>query len=221
MRHAEISPNGRAGGQRSYLREGFNVVERIQEIVETLDNPEVEAMAKLYVADFQLLMRERRNMLFGGRLATTTRGNSSRTYRDAMEMLQEAGVDQAKIDAFFQRPVVLPVSEYYLSLDAAMAQQAATGYAVNTSEEGESSVTTVHMGDFIAWNESLPFAHRPATPELIEPLSEELISVSLRFTINSVGKSRAPVFRRQCPTPPGRAMMRRMLFGRCSFVPAM
>ncbi|MDP6415627.1 MAG: hypothetical protein QGG54_11485, partial [Gammaproteobacteria bacterium] len=107
-----------ARGQISYLREGFNVVERIQEIVETLDNPEAEAMAKLYVADFQLLMREYSNSSFGGRVATRSRGNSASTYRDAMEMLQEAGIDQAKIDAFFQRPVVLPISEYYLSLDA-------------------------------------------------------------------------------------------------------
>ena len=182
-----------ARGQDSYLREGSDIVERIQGIVETMDNLEAEAMAKIYLADFQMLRRQNTKSTFGGRVVTRTRGNAGRTYRSAMEMLKEAGIEAQRVEAFFARPVVLPVAQYHLSLGQALAQQAADGYTVTPSAgNGEGNHKSVHMGDFVAWNESLPSARRPAMPELAVVLDTGLNTVQVRFSIDSVGKSRTP-----------------------------
>ena len=88
------------------------------------------------------------------------------------------------------RPVVLPVAQFHLSLDAALEAQSGYGYTVVPGEGDNDAV--VHMGDFIAWNESLPFARRPQLPEQASGLNTELSVADVRFTINSRGKTRNP-----------------------------
>ena len=185
----------------SYLREGLQIVERIQDITETMNNPEAHAMAMLYVGDFQMLRREQTTSRFGGRVASRRRGIAGRTYRRAMDMLREAGISEERIEAFFARPVVLPVAQFHLSLDAAIAQQEYSGYRVEASTENETGPDdAIHLGDFIALNESLPFARRPEPPELALPIATEPNAVvELRFRIDSVGKSRSPRIEQSTP----------------------
>ena len=186
--------NRKSFGGEEYLQAGFDIVKHIQKIVGTMDNPEAQAMAMLYVADFQMLRRSRKTTsMIGGRVASRARSIADSFYINAMEMFKEAGIEEKRIAAFFRRPVVLPVTQYHLSLDEALAQQATYGYSVGSNTKNEVSPdNTVHMGDFIAWNESLPFARRPAIPELASKLNTELNTVQMRFTINSIGKARSP-----------------------------
>ena len=155
----------------NYLREGLNIVKRIRQIVETLGDPEAEAMAMIYEADFQMLM---------------DLGTAARLYRAAMDKFEEAAIDSEKIANFFARPVVLPVAQYHLSIDAAVAAQTAYGYVVTPGQDGDD---TVHLGDYIAWNESLPVARRPEIPEYASSVTTQLRRVDLEFNISSRGGS--------------------------------
>jgi hypothetical protein len=159
----------------NYLREGLNIVKRIRKITEATGNAEAQAMAMIYDADFQMLLGL---------------GTAAKLYRSAKEKLNEAGISEERVEAFFARPVVLPETQFYTSLDQALASQIEYGYTVSPgAEDGD---TVVHMGDFIAWNESLPFARRPELPEQASSINTELRAVELRFTINSRGKTRNP-----------------------------
>jgi len=148
-----------------------------------------------------MLRREQTTSRFGGRVASRSRGIAGRTYRRAMDMLREAGISEERIEAFFARPVVLPVAQFHLSLDAAIAQQEYSGYRVEASTENETGPDdAIHLGDFIALNESLPFARRPESPELALPIATEPNAVvELRFRIDSVGKSRSPRIEQSTP----------------------
>lgn len=154
-------------------RHGLNQVKRIRRIVELMDDPEAEAMAMIYEGDFLMLLEI---------------GTAPRQYRNAMEKLEEAGIDREKVEAFFARPQVLPAPEFYFSMDEALAAQDAYGYTVEPG--GEDSDDVIHMGDFVAWNESLPYAGRPEIPELASSVSRELYAVDVTFSIDSVGNVR-------------------------------
>lgn len=166
-----VSMEGRS--QRSYLLEAYGIIKRIRRIIDAGDNLEAQAMSMIYVADFQML----RGL-----------GIASKMYRNAGEKLAQAGIKQQQIDAFFARPVVLPVNQYHLSIDEALAQQTAQGYSIKPGAEGVDEL--VHIGDFIAWNESLPYARRPAMPELAAGAIEELSTVQVQFSLSSRGKTR-------------------------------
>ena len=156
-------------------REGLNQVKRIRRLAESMDDPEAEAMALVYEADFQMLLGIR---------------TAPRLYQAAMEKLEEAGVDRKKVEAFFARPLVLPESDFYFSIDEALAAQTIYGYTVGAQAEDTDDV--IHLGDFIAWDESLPALRRPEIPELASTVGRELYAVEVRFTINSIGRVRSP-----------------------------
>ena len=157
----------------SYSRQALDIMEHIRTAVESSQNLEAQAMAMIYHADFQTLHG------FNG---------SVRLYRQAMEKLREAGISEERIEAFFFRPVVLPVNQIHLTIDRALSQQQTDGYSVSLSHNG--SATDIHMGSFIAWNESVPTSRRPAATILASHAQTELNEIWMRFTINSIGKSR-------------------------------
>ena len=82
----------------SYLRDGMNLIGRMREIAEAEGDTEALAMAKIYRADFQLLLDY---------------GTAFREYREAQELLREAGINDSEIEGFFNRPSMIP---YDLSL---------------------------------------------------------------------------------------------------------
>lgn len=156
-------------------RAGLNRVKRMRRVIESMNNAEAAAMAMVYEADFQMLLKL---------------GTAPRLYRNAMEKLEETGISKAKIEAFFARPVVLPEPKFYFSIEEALQAQSAYGYTVQAGAEGADDV--IHMGDFIAWNESLPYARRPEIPQLAASVSTELYVIEMKFTIDSVGNVRTP-----------------------------
>ena len=150
-----------------YLREGRNLVARIQDILETQNELEAQAMARIYRSDFQLLMGQ---------------GIAIRGYREAQEMLLEAGISQQKIDTYFERPVVIPVEKLFGSIDEAIAYQEGNAKQFQNPAEDE-----IHLGLFTAWSEALgstakPFGDNPLLN--IEIVSDE---VDLSFSVSSRG----------------------------------
>ena len=160
-------------GAAGYLRDALRIVNHILNVSRTMDDPEAEAMAMMYVADFRLLSGE---------------GSATSSYQSAEEKLKDAGIDERRIEAFFSRAVVLPVAQFHFSLDDAITQQTASGYsAVPGAEAAEDAY---HLVDFVAWNELAPTSRLPALPEPASAAKMELNSVQLQFSINSRGKSR-------------------------------
>jgi len=75
---------GRPVGDR-YLRDAYSMVKNIQEVVEENSDIEAQAMIKIYRSDFQLL---------------SDRGSAIRSYREARDMLLEAGIAEEEVNWF-------------------------------------------------------------------------------------------------------------------------
>jgi hypothetical protein len=166
-----------AGGAERYLREALNQVKRSRAIVAASGDPESAALAMVYEADFHMLLDP---------------GTALDVYREAMGKMREAGFGQDEIDAFFQRPVVLPEQEFHLQLADAISYQDSYGYQVKADPGGAS--VTVHLGGFTAWSDSLPFARRPPLPERAKAVEAELSmeEMEIQFTLNRRGYTRNP-----------------------------
>lgn len=158
-----------------YLRQGYEIVKDIREIIQQSSDIEADAMAAVYEGDFRMLLGI---------------GLAQRSYREAMELFGEAGKSEQEIADFFSRPIVLPETEYYYTMEDAIAAQNASGYRYIRGEEGNDPV--VHLGNFVAWNESLLNAAKPTPPEVLLDLEMELHRADLRFTIRSRGDTRIP-----------------------------
>ena len=159
----------------TYLRQGYEIVKDISDILLSNEDTEAEGMAVVYEADWQMLLGL---------------GIARRTYRKAMEIFVEAGVEEQKIKDFFARPVVLPVTEYYLSIDDANYAQEAEGYSFVRG--GVDEDPQISLGNYTAWNESVPYTPMPTPPELLSDIDFELTKAEMRFRISSRGKTRGP-----------------------------
>ena len=159
----------------TYLRQGYEMVKDISDIVRLNGDKEAEGMATVYEADYQMLLGL---------------GLARRTYQRAMDLFAEAGVQEQKIIDFFSRPTVIPAHEYYTSIDDAMSAQAADGYVYTEGQDGEDP--KIHLGDYTAWNESVPFTPMPNPPNMLADIELGLTRVDTRFRISSRGKTRGP-----------------------------
>ncbi|MFM1897432.1 MAG: hypothetical protein RLZZ385_2506 [Pseudomonadota bacterium] len=158
-----------------YLRRALNTVKRIRDIVEQEDDLEAQAMALIYDADFQML---------------GDMGTAMHRYRQAAEKLLAAGFSQAAVDDFFATPVALPIEVYYTRL-ADMQAHARRG-SLPDAAFGPLEADSVNLGQFTAWNESLPFLAQPATPAAAGNLELPYREVDVQFRINSRGQVSAP-----------------------------
>ncbi len=159
----------------TYLRQGYEVVKDISDIIRLNGDKEAEGMAMVYEADYQMLLGL---------------GLARRTYQRAMDLFAEAGVQEQKIIDFFSRPIVIPAREYYTSIDDAMSAQVADGYLYTEGEDGEDP--KIHLGNYTAWNESVPFTPMPNSPNMLSDIELSLTRVDTRFRISSRGKTRGP-----------------------------
>lgn len=157
----------------TYLRQGYEVVKEIRAIVQLSGDKEAEGMAAVYEADFQMLLEL---------------GTAQRSYREAMQLFEIAGKSRDEIGDFFSRPVVLPVSEFYSTLDSAIVAQDGSGYRYVPGVDG--SDPTVHLGNYRGWNESLLTASMPMPPALISEFEIEMTRADMVFRISSRGKTR-------------------------------
>lgn len=175
--------------QQRALRDALGEVKKIREIIAGQDDLEAEAMAMVYQADFQSLLgsgQERRFGGQGGQLGSRA-SVAGRAYREAMEKMAEAGLSQQQIDAFFQRPVVIPQPEFYWRVSEALAAQDSGGYVAGDGD----SIPTL-LGRFVAWNKSVPFTASPEVPDILKDTAEQLPSyeIEMSFRLNSRGQAR-------------------------------
>ena len=174
---------------------GLRLVKHIQKIADTMGDPQAQAMAMLYVADFEMLYQRvianRAKRESGSRVSSRIRGGDS-SYRMAMDMLLEAGIEQNQVDALFGRPAVLPMPQFHFSLEQMLAAQTADGYTVLSSNATDQVRNNrVHLGDFSAWGRTETY--RPPIPQFASTMNTEINtenhSVQVRFNINSIGYS--------------------------------
>ncbi len=168
----------------------LGLINYISEVANSSDNAEAQAMAMIYRADFELLHRAANPSTTGGQVFASRRGNADQTYRQAMEMLADAGIEQSKIDEFFARPMPLPVSQFHFSLEAALEQRKLDGFRSETAVGDSNDINGFHVGDF-AFTVTLPKAQIDLTPELTNQIIAEQSSVLLYFTVDSVGRTRS------------------------------
>ena len=159
----------------TYLRQGYEIVKNIGDIVRLNADKEAEGMATVYEADYQMLLGL---------------GIARRTYQNAMDLFAEAGVREQKITDFFSRPVVIPAPEYYTSINDAMNAQEASGYLYSEGEQSEDP--KIHLGNYTAWNESVAYTPLPSPPNLLSDIELDLTRVEIGFRISSRGKTRGP-----------------------------
>jgi hypothetical protein len=159
---------------RAYLREGLTAIKQMREILSEQGDLEAEAMAMIYEADYQMVL----NL-----------GTAAKLYRSAIDKLAEAGIEEEKIADFFMRPVTVPVSKFFPTMDEAIAHETANGYRFNVSADGEESL---HLGNFYAWNESVGSAARPPIPDQASSVPIALNETELTLTLSSRGYTRNP-----------------------------
>lgn len=168
----------RLGPSAGSLDDALSAIRRIGSIVDQLDSPEAAGMAMVYEADFVKLANDLgRNRNYG---------SSEALYRQAVDKFREIGLEEETISAFFKQPTILPMNQFYTSIDSAMQEQkpvelATLGIGFDTDVE--------EVMEFIAWNESLRFTRRPEKTSLIAGLNTELNSVILQFSVDKHGNA--------------------------------
>lgn len=177
----------------AYLRDAVNTLKEIVEIFEKSGNLEAQAMALIYEGDMQQVMGKRISM---------------RKYREASELLLEAGVENTKIEKFFNQPSLIPYPSLFLTLDEALAyleqgrqaiemrgaanpdtesQDTGNQSTANVSDENQSA-GQVHLGQMVAWQEGLPDVAMPVTTAGFLQMSFAFNSVDATVSVSSAGK---------------------------------
>ena len=159
-----------------YLREAMGKIDDIGEIFASAENPEAEAMALIYRADFQLLL---------------DRGTAFGQYRDAIELLRGAGIAEDRIEHFFSRPQLLPADRFHPTLEAAIADHDAA-LAASRPQDPQDPQTpqtkaAAHVPPFTAWDQSAPNMRAPVSANAFWDLPANQHAVELEFNISSRG----------------------------------
>lgn len=163
-----------AGERTAAIREPKAISTRIRRIIEESGNLEAEAMAMVYEADFVKL---------SGRMAPV-----NRMYLKARDKFGDAGIEEARIDAFFNQATMIPMAVFHFSIDSALAEQAPTIPESNFRTNAGIEIT--EFVEFLAWEEPLPRFVRPRRPERPSYISEAktpIYSSLLQLEVNGRG----------------------------------
>lgn len=158
---------------RFLVDEALGIVREIQDIVDRQGDAEARAMALIFETDFL-------------KLANPMSPNVN--YRRARSQLLETGLPNARIEHFFEQATVIPMARYHFTLEEAISEQEPALVAVELAPEGdETGPSELPIVEFVAWNESLPFARRPQTSGMIESFNVPLYSVLMEVVIGATG----------------------------------
>ena len=161
----------------AYLRLANGFINDIEDIAEALGDAEMAAMAQLYHGDYAYLQ---------GRSI----GRSD--YREAREKLLALGIEPERLDAFFGRPMIIPIPVFYSSFSDLEAYQRSGSELplvgeVDVAEDADPWETPIHLGQFRAWEQGLASIPLPQPVDGLLEFQTPLYSVDVRFRINSRG----------------------------------
>ena len=162
-----IIDRGRPIGD-GYLRDAYSMVNKIQDVVEENFDLEAQAMMKIYRSDFQLL---------------SNRGSWIRGYRDARDMLLEAGIVKEEVHWFFERPMVIPMETLHLSFSDALAELRERIEPITSVKE------EMHLGLFISWTEALRSTPMPQSKNPLWQLDNPFKYADISFSVSSRGRA--------------------------------
>ena len=162
-----IIDRGRPIGD-GYLRDAYSMVNKIQDVVEENFDLEAQAMMKIYRSDFQLL---------------SNRGSWIRGYRDARDMLLEAGIVKEEVHWFFERPMVIPMETLHLSFSDALAELRERIEPITSVKE------EMHLGLFISWTEALRSTPMPQSKNPFWQLDNPFKYADISFSVSSRGRA--------------------------------
>ena len=162
----------------AYLRQANGFINDIAEIAKANDDSEMAAMARLYHGDYGYLQG---------------RSVGRQDYREAKEMLMEVGIDEARLEAFFSRPMIIPVPTFFTrfsELEAFQQKTAAGQLLAETELEEESDPwdQPLHLGSFRAWEPGLAFVPMPVPYDELLALETPIYSIDAKFRITSSGQ---------------------------------
>ena len=153
----------------AYMRDGYSVINKIQDGLEETADLEAQAMIKIYRADFQLL---------------ADRGRAIRGYCEARDMLLEAGIAEEDVRWFFGRPMVIPAQKLHLKFADALAERRQGIEALAPLSDGGT-----HLGVFTAWSEALESTPMPVNEDPFWQIGHDFIYADVSFSVNSRGKA--------------------------------
>jgi hypothetical protein len=159
---------GRPIGDR-YLRDAYSMVKKIQDVVEENSDIEARAMIKIYRSDFQLL---------------SDRGSAIRSYREARDMLLEAGIAEEEVHWFFERPMVIPMETLHLNFADALDELKERIEPIASVKDQE-----MHLGIFTSWTEALISTPMPQSKNSFFKLDHPFKYADVSFSVSSRGKA--------------------------------
>ncbi len=156
--------------RKTFMKEATRKFTEMAEIFENAGNPEAQAMALIYRADFQLLQDW---------------GTPFANYRQAQELMRQAGIPEVRIEAFFGRPQLIPVNRFYLTLEEAIENQEAELAARLHADD------PARQAPYFAWDASVPTVRAPLPIESLNAARETFEPFDLRFRLSAKGDVRA------------------------------
>ncbi len=156
--------------RKTYMRDATRKFTEMAEIFENAGNPEAQAMARIYQADFQLLQD------WGAPFAN---------YRQAQELLRLAGIPEERIETFFGRAQLIPANRFHLTLDEAIENQEAE-LAARTQADNPA-----RQAPYFAWDASVLTVRAPLPIESLNAARETYEPFDLRFRLSARGDVRA------------------------------
>ena len=145
------------------------MVKNIQEVVEENSDIEAQAMIKIYRSDFQLL---------------SDRGSAIRSYREARDMLLEAGIAEEEVNWFFERPMVIPMETLHLNFADALDELKGRIEPIASVKDQE-----MHLGIFTSWTEALISTPMPQSKNSFFKLDHPFKYADVSFSVSSRGKA--------------------------------
>lgn len=162
----------------AYLRQANGFIDEIRDIAEAQGDWETWAMASIYHGDYSVL--QGRNI---GR----------RDYLDARDKLLELGFDGERLERFFNKPIPIPLENFYTRFaDLEAYQLSLTGQldfeAIDEEDLQYPWDEPVHVGVFTAWEEGLRSTAMPTPADSLLTLDLSYDQLDLAFRVNGNGE---------------------------------
>ncbi len=161
----------------SYLRQANGFIDEIRDITEAAGDWEAWAIATIYHGDYSVM--QGRNI---GR----------RDYVDARDKLLELGIEEERLESFFNQPMPIPIEQLFSRFDELEAYQQSLVSGLSATPVDEEDIDdpwdeVVHVGIFTAWEEGLRSTPLPLAADSLLELDLPYDHIDLTFRVNGTG----------------------------------